>query len=195
MVGTVGCVGIGRREIWDSDPMEPTVVVRSSASRALGLATMGIAALGLLTLLAAGPSTLQRWGAPVALVGAVGWAALWRPHVEVADGGVRVVNTLRTVEVPWPALHDVDGRYGLRLETEHGAVQAWGAAAPRRTRTDRSPQSEAAVVVRERWERLQAQGHLDAARLERDRLAAHWHLDAVLGIGVLGLLSAVSLVV
>lgn len=175
--------------------MEPALVVRSSAARALGVTTMALAALGLVTLLAAGPATLQRWGAPVALVGVVAWSALWRPHVEVADGGVRVVNTLRTVEVPWPALHDVDGRYGLRLETAYGPVQAWGAAAPRRSRTDRSPQSEAAIAVRDRWERLRSQGHLDGAHLERDRLAATWHLDVLLALGVLGVLTAVSLVV
>ena len=41
-----------------------------------------------------------------------------------------VANTLRTTQVPWPAIDRCDGRYGLRLDTAYGRVTAWGAAAP-----------------------------------------------------------------
>src|SRR5690349_14645185 len=110
--------------------MGSTEQVRTRSARALGGAMMAASALGVASAVLDGPETLLTYGGPVILFGLVGWAAFWRPHVEVSDGGVTVVNTLRTVRVPWPAIEDVDGRYGLRLRTAYGSVTAWAAGAP-----------------------------------------------------------------
>jgi hypothetical protein len=58
------------------------------------------------------------------------WAIFWRPSVEVSDAGVRMVNVTRTIDVPWPAVVDVETRYALTLDTAYGRFAAWAAPAP-----------------------------------------------------------------
>ena len=43
---------------------------------------MVVSAAGLVSAASAGPDTVLRFGAPVALFGLLGWAAFWQPHVE-----------------------------------------------------------------------------------------------------------------
>ncbi len=136
--------------------MEPTVRIRSRTARALGVATLVVAAGGLVSTVADG--AVLDFGAPLVLIGLLGWAAFWRPYVEVSDGGVLVVNTLRTVHVPWPAIEAVEGRYGLRLRTAYGAVTAWAAGAPTGRQRARGVESEAATAVTERLETLRGGG-------------------------------------
>lgn len=173
--------------------MGPTVVVRSSASRTLGAVMVATAAVVLVAVATDGADAVVTWGPLVVLFGLLGWAAFWQPHVEVSDGGVRVANTLRTVEVPWPAVEEVDGRYGLGLRTSYGAVQAWGAQAPSGRGRAAGREGEAARVVRERWDRLRAEGHLDHARLEQEQLPVHWHRATTAALVALPLLAALTL--
>lgn len=169
------------------------MVVRSSASRTLGAVMVVVSALVLAAVATDGADAVVTWGPLVVLFGALGWAAFWQPHVEVSDGGVRVVNTLRTVDVAWPTLEDVEGRYGLTLRTTYGAVQAWGAQAPSGRGRAAGREGEAATAVRERWERLRAQGHLDGARPEHDAHPVTWHRGTVVALVVLPLLAALTL--
>jgi hypothetical protein len=164
--------------------MGETVVLRSRAAQVLGVAMVVVAAVG-------GWADLARVGAPVALFGLLGWAAFWRPHVEVSDGGVRVVNTLRTVQVPWPAVESVDGRYGLRLVTAYGRLSAWGAPAPVGRQRARGEQSATAVVVQQRLDALREAGHLQDPRLERPALGTTWNLPLVAVAAVLLVASVV----
>lgn len=173
--------------------MAATVLLRATGPRVLGAAMVATAAVGLLALVSDGPGAVVAWAAPLVLFALVGWTAFWRPHVEVSDGGVRVVNTLRTVEVAWPAVQEVDGRYGLRLLTSYGAVQAWGAQAPTGRGRGTAPDSEASAAVRAHWERLRAQGHLDGARLEQPELPVRWHAGTVVALVVAGVATVVSL--
>lgn len=174
--------------------MGPTVVLRSRSSRALGAVMVLLGALGLASTLLAGRGAVATYAGPLAVFALLGWAAFWRPHVEVSDGGVRVVNTLRTTEVAWPALEEVEGRYGLRLLTAYGPVQAWGAQAPSGVGRARSRDSEAAEVVRGRWDALRAAGHLDHARLEHDVAPRRWHQATLGALVVLLALSLAGLV-
>ncbi|MHC5558262.1 PH domain-containing protein [Kocuria sp. U4B] len=57
-----------------------------------------------------------------AAVAHLGWYLYWRPHVRVGPEGVRVVNPLRTVVVPWGALVDVRNRFALTLVTRERSV-------------------------------------------------------------------------
>ncbi len=150
-------------------------MLRSRSAQTLGYAMVAVAALGEVSAVVDGPAALLRFAAPTALFGVLGWAAFVQPCVEVSDGGVRVANTWRTVEVPWPAIQDVDGRYGLRLVTAYGRVTAWGASAPVGRQRARGQESPAAAAVRRRRSALRAAGHLEDARLERSSLRAHWH--------------------
>src|SRR5262245_2344443 len=131
--------------------MRSTVLFRSDALRILGAAVMVFAVLGIGSL-AWGQEwdDLAKYGGLVCLVGFLGWAALWVPYVEVSDGGVTLVNVLRTIRLPWPAIREVDGRYGLRLETAYGRFTAWAAPAPRGRSRAAGVHSEAAQLVRVR---------------------------------------------
>lgn len=169
--------------------MTSTVLLRSRSARALGATMIALSVLMLGSALVGGVATLLDFAAPTVLFGVLGWAAFWRPYVEVTDGGVTVANTLRTLEVPWPAIESVDGRYGLRLQTAYGRVTAWGATAPKGRERAREQQSVAALAVTGRLEELRVAGHLDDPRLERPAPVTVWHRDLLITIGVLVLAS------
>ena len=159
-----------------------TTVLRSRSSRAIGAVTMGVAAVALGSAVIDGLDVLLMYGAPVAALGVLGWAGFWQPYVEVSDGGVTVVNTLRTVKVPWPAIEGVEGRYGLRLRTAYGNVTAWAAGAPSGRARARGEDSEAAQAVRDHLASLKAAGHLDNPRLEKPALETSWHRELLAGL-------------
>jgi hypothetical protein len=125
------------------------------------------------------------------LVGGGAWSLYWHPCVVVTPAGVRVVNIFRTFDVSWPAITDIDTRWALELRTASGDIRAWAAPAPgpsfvrRMTRGDSrvpgrrsnetvrpgdSPLSDsgaAALIVRQRWDKLRNAGHLDSPVIER----------------------------
>jgi hypothetical protein len=143
------------------------------------------------------------------------WATFWRPCVEVTDGGVRLVNVLRTIDVPWPAITRIETRWALTLFTVYGDFTAWAAPAPGRgamrkaTRVDphlllgraaggstaganveitSGAAGQAAEIVREHWERLRAAGHLDNPVLEHERAPVRWHVGTLAaGVVLVGL--------
>jgi hypothetical protein len=138
---------------------------------------MAFAGVGLGALVVEGAwQHLLTYVGPLGLVALFGLAALWLPYVEVSDGGVEIRNVLRTIRVPWPAIEDIDGRYGLRLTTTYGKVTAWAAPAPAGRQRLQGGDSDAAAVVRRRFDQLQALGHLDSRRLERGELDVTWHV-------------------
>lgn len=139
------------------------------------------------------------------------WVLFWNPRVQVDDAGVHLVNLLRTIDVPWPAIQQVDTKWALTLVTAYGRFTAWAAPAPgglatarRMTRTDRTaiPSSakdaqgsvrpgdlpdtasgSAALIVRHRWEELRDAGWLDDPRLEHATIPVRWHWPTM-AIGV-----------
>jgi hypothetical protein len=159
----------------------------------------------------------------LAMVAGACWAVFWRPHVAVDDSGVELVNILRTIRLPWPSIRDVDTKWTLTLDTAYGRFSAWAAPAPGAAhlmRTDvrrdvkearrswgedaeavrpgdlpSAASGSAALVIRERWQRLRDAGYLDDPRLEFERAPIRWHLDVLVGAAVLGLLGLVALVV
>ena len=132
-----------------------------------------------------GSDALLLFAAPVTLFGLLGWATFWQPCVRVSDGGVTIANTLRTVEVPWPAIEAVDGRYGLRLRTAFGTFSSWAAPAPSGRRRAVVPSSSASRSVEDRLDSLRSAGHLDDTRFERPTPRSHWHVPVLVGIAVL----------
>ncbi len=144
------------------------------------------------------------------LVALLCWATFWRPCVIVSDGGVRVVNVSRTIDIPWPALRAIETRWALTLVTAYGRFTAWSAPAPgaRSTMLSRSatrrdappgggddvvrpselldtPSGEAAALVHRRWTALRTAGHLDDPRLERDRATVRWHVGLAVAVAAL----------
>lgn len=140
----------------------------------------------------------------LALFAPLCWAIFWRPKVVVSDAGVRLVNVARTVDVPWPALVEVQTKFALTLVTAYGSFTAWAAPAPSghstvhtvigsstagrasRPRFDRealpmserpdSPSGDAAAMVRRRWDQLREAGFLDDPRLEHAEIPVTWHV-------------------
>lgn len=141
---------------------------------------MVFAAAGLGTLVASQEwDRLVSYGAALALVALVGWTAFWSAYVEVSDGGVTLRNVLRTVLLPWPAIQQVEGRYGLRLRTAYGRYDAWAAVAPSGRDRLAGAESEASRLVTERLETLRRAGHLDNPRLEQERAEVRWHVPEI----------------
>lgn len=172
-----------------------TVQVRTRSARTLGAAMVVLAVGAVVSAGTTGVATLLVSFPPAALFALVGWAAFWRPYVEISDGAVVVVNTLRTVTVAWPSIEAVDGRYGLRLRTAHGPVTAWSAGAPAGRQRARREDSPAARLVTDRLEALRAAGHLEGARLERSTLDVRWHVGVASGLVALGVATVVAALV
>ena len=167
--------------------MGETHRIRSRAARALGVTMVLASLVGLASAAAGGADALVRVGAPVALFGVLGWAAFWQPYVGVSDGGVTLANTLRTVEVPWPAVEEVDGRYGLRLLTAYGEFTGWAAPAPAGRQRARGEESSAARAVAQHLADLRAAGHLADRRLETPSARITWHVPLIAVVATLGL--------
>jgi hypothetical protein len=146
-----------------------------------------VGVIGLVSAATGGVEPLLRYGAPLVLFGVLGWAAFWRPYVEISDGGVVLANTLSTTHLPWPAIEKVDGRYGLALHTSYGTFTGWAAPAPAGRQRNRVRTSRVAEQVSERQQALRAAGHLDHPQLESAAPPKTWHrgLIAVLGVLVL----------
>lgn len=109
---------------------------------------------------------------------AYAYFALWRPNVTVSDEGVLIQNVTHHIFVPWVALILVDTKHALTLYTPGKKFTAWSAPAPglvtaytagrraanRETRAaGQRPRhadligtdsGDAAIVIRERWEKL-----------------------------------------
>jgi hypothetical protein len=165
--------------------MGQTERVRSRTARVLGVAMVLASVLGLVSAATGGVEPLLRYVAPAVLFGLLGWAAFWQPYVEISDGGVTLANTLRTVQLPWPAIEEVDGRYGLSLRTAYGTMTAWAAQSPTGRQRAGANQSVVAQLVIDRLESLRAAGHLEEPRLERTRPLITWHTTLLLTIGAL----------
>lgn len=199
-----------------------TTVYRPWFGRVLVAGIAAICAVSaVVTLWREGVGALLRVAPWLALVAGSCWAVFWRPRVEVSDGDVRLVNVLRTIDVPWPAIEEVETRWALTLVTAYGTFKAWAAPAPgvvaaaRATRSDvrhlpastdggegvglgdlpTGPSGEAAVVVRRHWDQLRAAGYLDNPRLEHERVPVRWHTETLAVGAVLLALGVVGLVV
>ena len=165
--------------------MGETVRIRSRSAQTVGALMVLGAVVGLGTSFVEGWDGTMRFGAPLVLFGLLGWAAFWQPYVEVSDGGVKVANTLRTIEISWPAIETVEGRYGLRLVTAYGPVTAWAAPAPAGRERARGQQGKAADAVTQRLDELRGAGHLDDPKLERPEPKVTWHSPLLAAIAVL----------
>lgn len=216
--GGGGC----RVEVWEHVRVNATRVFSSTFGRVLTAAVAVVALLALGSVVATdGLGGALLWAAPCALVPALVWALFWNPRVEVADGGVTVVNVLRTVHVPWPVYRGVEVAWSLVVRADDAAVTAW--AAPRssgtanRTATRRrggsvqpsehdgagrrwenSSAEQVARVIAERHTQLVAAGHLRPvgapearATAEGPRTTKRWNVAVLAAVLGLGAATAV----
>ena len=91
---------------------------------------------------------------------------MWRPVLEVSDGGLRIVNPLNTIHVPWPAFADAHV-HGTVIVTTTGSKSFSVYAAPiRNKRTKEGTAADALAEISERRAALTSAGFLDNIRPE-----------------------------
>jgi Bacterial PH domain len=195
---------------------------RPSFGRALTVAIGAICAIGIVVLTAQeglrGFLQATPW---FALGGGVCWALFWRPRVDVSDGGVRIVNVLRTIDIPWPAIQLVDTKWALTVVTAYGRFTAWAAPSPgargamRSSRADvrhlpsstfggtgirpgdlpSSHSGATAELIRRHWEQLRDAGHLHNPRLEHEKVPVTWHIPIIAAGATILALGVLGLVI
>lgn len=77
------------------------------------------------------------WGvaasiAPAALFVFLVWASFHQPRVDVSKDTVRIVNVLRSYDIPMASISRIDTRWALTLYVGSKKYTAWGATAPGR---------------------------------------------------------------
>lgn len=152
------------------------------------------------------------------LVGVGSWACYWNPRVFVTDAGIQVVNPLRTFDVPWPAVIDIETKWALTILTARGNVRAWAAPSPGRQvlRGQRSEERRmpgmpknsaarpsdlastesgaAAHIVRQRWLRLIDTGNINLPAYREAPEGVRWHVGVIALLIVFALWAIASVV-
>lgn len=187
--------------------MGPTVIFSTTFSRYFPiLCAAGAGVAIILMVIDAGASELVTSAPFLAAAVALVWALFWFPRVEVSDGGITVVNIVRTVHIPWPCFGSADARWTLSIDTAGGTVTSWavptGSGTARRLPKGRSETTQAekqlgtgtaeaaALVIGERYAQLQRAGHLAASTIARPELTRTFNTAGVITIG-----AAVALIV
>ncbi|UFU07490.1 PH domain-containing protein [Ruania halotolerans] len=198
--------------------MGETLTFRSRVARPLAVA-VAVVCVAALTYFVSVGGVVELWrsGPTAALVIVVMWALFWGPGAEVSDGGVTVMNVLRTVHVPWPEYTGAEARWSLQVHAGGRTVSAWGVpagsgtgarlAAPRRSRQIRaesqSPGEDhrlsghgtaeaAALAIGERHDRLTSAGHLRGVRRGTLPVATTWHVPVIVALGITAVLTTAS---
>ncbi|WP_154795279.1 PH domain-containing protein [Occultella kanbiaonis] len=201
----------------------PTLTFRTLFARVLTIVIAVVAACALVFfVLDGGWRELARSGPVILFVVAGVWALFWNPLVEVSDGGVTIVNVLRTVHLPWPTVASVDSQWALRVRTHDGggysswAVPASSGMAARSRRPERSggrddviadkvPDSRArisgasadaaALAIGQRLAALTEAGHLTRSRSTVGEIhpTVTWNGQVLAVLGVLAALGVLGL--
>ncbi|MDQ0278239.1 hypothetical protein QO003_002542 [Arthrobacter silviterrae] len=146
--------------------------LHSTPTRALAVVAWLFCAFFALNLLMTGtPAGIWHFLPWLLLVAWALFVLLWRPRLEVRQGGLAVVNLLREHTVPFGALRAVRVAQNVSLDTASGRIVSWGAPGAGKlgpkmltgtggARTMASlPCTQAAVEAAwDAWERAQADG-------------------------------------
>jgi hypothetical protein len=109
------------------DPDGSETVLRTSSATTIGWTTVVAGALVALLIVVQVPpgAAVAMLGLPL-LIATVGWACYLRPRVLLAGWGLRVVNIVRTHDVPFARIESIDQRLGVTLTTVFGSrIGVW----------------------------------------------------------------------
>lgn len=101
--------------------------LRTSGAVTIGWVAVVAAALVAVLILAQVPAVdaVAMLGLP-AVIAAVGWACYLRPRVLLEEHGARIINLVRTHDVPFARIDSVDHRLGVTLTTDAGRrIAVW----------------------------------------------------------------------
>lgn len=149
-----------------------------------------------------------------ALADFLAWAALWRPGVGVSDEGIAVRNVTHRVDIPWEALIHLYTKHALTLLTPGQRFTVWSAPAPgmmtsqiigRRplNREERSvgaaprmgdllgsDSGDAAMLIRDEWQRRLDAGLVPLGVADDVPVMRHWDI-AVLAVSAVLVLATI----
>jgi hypothetical protein len=109
------------------------MVYRPVFVRGLYVLSLGCALWWLAAVAVGTHRTALLVGVPGVLAAAVlGYACFWRSAVRVDEHGVRLLNVVRDIDVPWERLEEVRTRYALTIVAGGRSYRSWAAAAPGR---------------------------------------------------------------
>lgn len=189
-------------------------VLHSRFNRIMAILVWAVAALVAgLAVWGADPSLT--WVLPAAALAAfLGWAALWRPSVGVGEAGIAVRNVSHSVDIPWEALIHLDTKHALTLLTPGKRFTAWSAPAPGimtaqiigRRELNRearavggaprtgdllgSDSGDAAMMVRDEWQRRLDAGLVTVGMADDVQVTRRWDIP-VLAVSTALLLATV----
>lgn len=170
-------------------------------SRVLAATLVAICAVIEGSLVAYAHLELALRATPIVLLVALGaYLLFWAPRIELSPAELRIVNPIRTHEISWPAIQDVDARWSLAIDTVRGRVTAWAAPSPgpwsqlRRmnrqlfritlnARQDLRGTELARSLVLTQWEAYREQGILGA--VEGRGVTTSWNVPALVAVVVL----------
>lgn len=157
---------------------------RPTFGRGMAGAVIGLCVFAALGVVPEGRDAMFDVWPGLGLVGVTAWTCYWHPKVVVTDGGIEVVNPLRTFDLPWSAVVDIETKWALTVRTSAGTIRAWAAPSPgRQILRSQQPQERrlaglpknssgrpsdlattesgaAAQIVRQRWLRIVEDGHI-----------------------------------
>jgi hypothetical protein len=169
-----------------------------------------------------GPAAAART-LPAALgLAILAWAVFLHPRVDVDASGVRIVNPLRTIHVPWAALVQVETQYALTVVTPDGRYRAWAAPGPGRHQVDSSangdltglpkasfdsrgavpigdlpsaPSGQVAAQIRRRWEDLVENEELELGVAHETSVERGWNAAALVPLAITAVFTLVMLAI
>jgi len=190
--------------------MGDTHLFKTAFSKYFPAAFAGVVLLASVVIVADDARELTR-SVPFLLAAAIlVWIVFGYPRVEVSDGGITLVNVIRTVHVPWPCFTGADARWNLQIETTSGSYTSWaipaGSGTARRFPNRRNEASmterqlrgntaeAAAVIIGERVKTLAEAGHLGSPTLGDVEVGISINRAAVISAAVIAACMVIALV-
>lgn len=95
--------------------------LRTSSAATIGWVAIGAAAVVAILIVLQVPATaaVSMLGLP-AFIAVLAWTCYLRPRATLRPDGVLVINIVRTYDVPFARIVDIDRRLGVTLETDSG---------------------------------------------------------------------------
>lgn len=190
----------------------------SRFNRVLAIVTWLMCSAAVVAVAVSGQNAGLHYLPLIAFVAWMTWAGLWNPRLVFDDHVITVVNVLTTTVIPWAALIQVDTHYALTLVTPHRRYAVTVAPAPGRLSTALStrdmkgisapmsgdgsvqagdiPSSDsgaAAHLIRQRWERLLAEGRINVGTADSAAIHRRHHGVIMMVAGTLAVISAIAL--
>ncbi|WP_435299548.1 PH domain-containing protein [Timonella sp. A28] len=176
--------------------MGPTEIFRPTFSRILAYALWALLAFIAVSAVIGTDGTLRlRTIAGCLFVSVAVWLFYFRPYLEISDGGVHIVNPLRTVHIPWPAVKETYIRGSFHVSTTGETVHSAYAATIQNKRNNLGLAGEAKQVSDARFDALADAGFLDDVRPEGAPVKQTWFSNGVIALSASFALLLVTFVI